>query len=72
MWRIVLEYRPGDLDTYKELKTYYSADEWDEKREIIFKQNDIRNIDTLYAYDGLYDRLLKLALEENGLYYIIQ
>ncbi|MBM7024067.1 hypothetical protein [Treponema sp. Marseille-Q4523] len=72
LWRIVLEYDPGDIDTYKELKTYYTVDEWEEKREIIFKQKDIHRIDHLYAYDGLYDRLLKLALEAQGIYYILE
>jgi len=72
LWRSMLEYDPGDIDTYKELKTYYTADEWEEKREIIFKQKDIYSIDHLYAYDGLYDRLLKLALEDRGIYYILE
>ena len=72
LWRIVLEYTPGDLETYKELKTYYTACEWGEKREIIFNRKDIRSIDVLYAYDGLYDRLLKLALETDDLYYIFK
>ena len=74
LWRSMLEYDPGDIDTYKELKTYYTADEWEEKREIIFifKQKDVRYIDHLYAYDGLYDRLLKLALEAQGIYYILE
>ncbi|EPF27055.1 hypothetical protein HMPREF1221_00637 [Treponema socranskii subsp. paredis ATCC 35535] len=72
LWRSMLEYDPGDIDTYKELKTYYTADEWEEKREIIFKQKDIYSIDHLYAYDGLYDRLLKLALEARGIYYILE
>ena len=72
LWRSMLEYDPGDIDTYKELKTYYTADEWEEKREIIFKQKDIYSIDHLYAYDGLYDRLLKLALEAQGIYYILE
>jgi len=72
LWRIVLEYAPGDLETYKELKTYYTAREWGEKREIIFNRKDIRSIDVLYAYDGLYYRLLKLALETDDLYYIFK
>lgn len=72
LWRIMLEYDLGDLDTYKELKTCYTASEWNEKREIIFNQKGIRGIDALYAYDGLYDRLLKLALETDGLYYIFK
>lgn len=72
LWRIVLEYDIGDLDTYKELKTYYTAREWEEKREIIFNRTDSRSIDVLYAYDGLYDRLLKFALDAQGLYYILK
>lgn len=72
LWHIVLEYNCGDLDTYKKLKTFYTADEWAEKREIIFNRKDIYGIDKLYLYDGLYDRLLKLALESQGLDYILK
>ncbi|MGP1577807.1 MAG: hypothetical protein ACTTH7_10095 [Treponema sp.] len=72
LWRIILEYAPGDFDSYKKLKTYYTTDEWEEKREVIFKQKDIHTLDVLYAYDGLYDRLLQLVLKTDGLYYIFK
>lgn len=69
LWLLMLEYEAGSLEIYRELKTLYSEEEWPEKREIIFKELSSRvDLDQLYKEDQLYDRLLKLVLNSNGLY----
>lgn len=69
LWLLILQYKAGDIDVYKELKMLYTEEEWPGKREEIFKKMSSRAaVDKLYEEDRLYDRLLKLVLESNGLY----
>ena len=70
LWHLILEYQRGDLEIYKELKALYSEDEWAKEREKIFAR--ARNLDELYNYEELYDRLLEMALQASGLYYILR
>ncbi|WP_027398956.1 SWIM zinc finger family protein [Anaerovorax odorimutans] len=69
LWSFVLEYRAGDLDAYKELESLYSKEEWEEKREVIFKNLPSHApMDKLYEMEKLYDRLLKIVLDSAGIY----
>jgi hypothetical protein len=69
LWLLMLQYKAGDVAVYKELKTLYTEEEWSVKREEIFnKMPRYTAVDRLYKEDQLYDRLLKLVLESNGLY----
>lgn len=70
LWDIMLEYNRGDLEIYKELKTLYSKEAWEKEREKIFACAG--NLDELYDYEGLYGRLLEMALQASGLYYIVR
>ena len=70
LWHLILEYQRGDLEVYKELKVLYSEDEWAKEREKIFAC--VRNLDELYNYEALYDRLLEMALQAPSLYYILR
>lgn len=68
LWLLMMQYKVGDVDIYKELKSLYSDIEWQEKRERIFKDSPpYTNVDKLYKEDKLYDRLLKSVIEFPGL-----
>lgn len=68
LWKLVLEDAPGKLHIYKELKKQYSPEEWEEKREEVFEKlpRYVRP-DELYKEEKLYDRLLELVMESQGL-----
>lgn len=69
LWLLVLYYRDGNLDLYRELKALYEPAEWEERRETIFeklKKHD--RIDQLYAEEKLYDRLFDVVRNTAGLY----
>lgn len=69
LWKLVLEYKAGDVDLYKELKKQYTKDEWIVKREEIFvKLPQYVHIERLYKEEKLYDRLLAFVLQSPGLY----
>ena len=69
LWSLVLKYKVGDINLYKELKSLYSTAEWEEKREKIFeKLPRYSNLDKLYEEEKLYDRLLNLVINSTGLY----
>lgn len=69
LWYLILGYRACDLKLFKELKSLYSKEMWEKKREDIFeKSSDRAGIDKLYAEEKLYDRLLKIVLCSAGLY----
>jgi hypothetical protein len=73
LWLLMLQYRKGDVAIYKELKTLYTDDEWSIKREKIFEKTPLYNgVDRLYKEDKLYDRLLKIVLETDGLNKLIE
>ena len=62
------------LQSEENFSDKYAAEIWAKHHLQVMKQlkKDIRGIDALYAYDGLYDRLLKLSLETDELYYIFK
>ena len=69
LWKLVLEHRAGDLKLYKELREQYTAEEWLEKREEVFKKLPAHaRIQRLYKEEKLYDRLLTCVLNSPGLY----
>lgn len=64
LWELVLENGSRNFDLYKELESNYTEEEWVEKREIVFSKLESRHgIDSLYKYEGLYDRLLEVVLD---------
>ncbi|WP_125142053.1 SWIM zinc finger family protein [Clostridium transplantifaecale] len=69
LWSLVLDYKAGDLEIYKELKALYTEEEWEEQREKVFSKLS-RNIcvEELYKEEKFYDRLLKNVLECPELY----
>lgn len=69
LWSLVLKYRAGDVDNFKELKSLYTEEEWKEQRETLFKKlPTYAKIDKLYEVEKLYDRLLKIVLDSAGLF----
>ncbi|HSH36621.1 SWIM zinc finger family protein, partial [Schnuerera sp.] len=73
LWSLVLNYNQGNIELYKELKSIYTDKEWLEKREIIFsKLSPYRGIDKLYELEGLYDRLVDMVINTQGLYMLIE
>ncbi|MGN0318616.1 MAG: hypothetical protein ACI4E1_11870, partial [Lachnospira sp.] len=59
----------GDLELYRELKKQYTAEEWLEKREEIFKKLPAyAHVERLYKEEKLYDRLLMYVSNSPGLY----
>lgn len=67
LWQLIIGH--GDLTVYDEIKAQYSAEEWLEKQGIIFDELEKKpysKIDTIYRSEGMYDRLLNLALRQNG------
>lgn len=73
LWLLMLQYKPGDVAVYKELKTLYTEAEWANEREKIFEKLLIyAGVDRLYKEDHLYDRLLKLVLDSSGLYKLME
>ncbi len=74
LWSLVLNYKAGDVELYKELKSFYTDKEWMEKREIVFSKLSppYRGIDKLYELEELYDRLINIIINSNGLYMLIE
>lgn len=69
LWALLLQYEKGDLEIYRELKALYTQEAWQEKREAVFQSLSPQNgLDRLYEEEGLYDRLLQIVLESDGLY----
>lgn len=66
---LVLDYKAGDVHLFKELKSLYGEKEWQEQRELIFRNlPPYAGIDKLYEIEKLYDRLLEIVLNTSGLY----
>ena len=73
LWALVLNYKAGDVELYKELKSIYTDKEWRKEREIVFsKLSPYREMDKLYELEGLYDRLIELVLKSHGLYMVME
>ncbi len=64
LWKLVLEYRAGNLELYKELKGQYSEKEWIIEREKILNKflANRTYIEMLYAEEKMYDKLLLCVL----------
>lgn len=68
LWTLMMEFRAGDLDMYKELKSLYTPLEWPIKREkIFFKYQSSFFLGEMYAEDKLYDRLIEYVTIQRGL-----
>lgn len=66
---LVLDYKAGDVQLFKELKSLYGEKEWQEQRELIFRNlPPYAGIDKLYETEKLYNRLLEIVLNASGLY----
>lgn len=73
LWSLVLNYKAGDVELYKELKSIYTDKEWMKEREIVFsKLSPYRGIDKLYELEGLHDRLIELVINSHGLYMLME
>jgi hypothetical protein len=58
----------GDLDDYRELKSFYEEKDWPVKRENILERlSQSRYVDRIYKEEGLYDRLLDFVMNAEGL-----
>lgn len=71
LWQLVL--RDGELTIYDEVKSLYSAEEWPEKQDIIFRTLEERpysGVDLLYRSERMYDKILNLAMKQNGMWMI--
>lgn len=68
LWKMLTEYHKGDLDVFIKFKKLCTADEWKEKRELIFNcmKETYSNIERFYIEEELFDRLLKLV--QNNFY----
>ncbi|MGM9947632.1 SWIM zinc finger family protein [Floccifex sp.] len=69
LWKLVLEYKQGDMEIYRELKEQYTTDQWLIKREeIIQKLSTTSYLDEIYAEEKMYDQLLECVLNSSGLH----
>lgn len=64
---------PGNPDDFRELKSLYSAQEWPQVREEIFRSLPKQaRVERLYYEEKLYDRLLTFVLAQKGLFSLVQ
>lgn len=64
---------PGNVEDFKELKALYDEAEWKDIREdILMILPDHCGIDKLYKEEKLYDRLLNIVINEEGLYKVFE
>ena len=69
LWAIVTDHFPGHLDCYREYRALFAPEDWPAERERLFAALPARaDIAALYAEEALYDRLLALALAQDGLF----
>lgn len=69
LWKFELEYNPGNLEIFRELKKQYHPEDWKLKREIIFEKiPKYGQVDVIYKEEKLYDRLLEYVIKQPGLY----
>jgi len=69
LWKLVTQDDPGNLDHFRELKSFYQEHEWKGVREEIFQAlSAYAHPDRLYLEEGMYDRLLEYVLQAKGLY----
>lgn len=65
---LLIEYIPGDLDTFIELKKLYSKQQWETVREQIFKKlENSDKLGRLYVEEKLYARLLSIIINSESL-----
>jgi hypothetical protein len=71
LWSLLSNYRQENIILFKELKSLFSKNKWEEKREIVFKNTrDCTNRCDFYVEEKLFDRLLKTVIEYKGLQYL--
>lgn len=69
LWKLVMKYNPGNLEFFKELKQQYPTKEWLVQREKIFQRlSKDRHLAILYHEEKLYDRLLSIVVETQGIF----
>ncbi len=68
LWDLELKYLPGDPDIYREMKSYYTPEEWLIRRETVYQElPKYADRAPLYYEEGLYDRLLTCCLSAPGI-----
>lgn len=68
LWDLELKYQPGSLDIYREMKAYYSQEDWVVMREKIYDElPKYVNRAALFCEEGLHDRLLNACLSAPGI-----
>ncbi len=73
LWELLLQQTPGDLDTFRELRDQYGADEWIAQREEIFRRLPAyAHIEQLYQEEKLHDKLLDFVLQSAGIQTLLQ
>ncbi len=66
--RIVVEYTPGNLEAYRELKGHFTPSEWEKKsRSIIARLPKLANIARIFREDERYDDLMAYVIKKDGL-----
>lgn len=71
LWKLELDYEPGNLEIFRELKMQYLPQEWEKKREEIFeKLPEYAHVEVLYKEEKQYERLLEYVMQSPGLYAI--
>lgn len=69
LWKLISDYDKGNLNIFRELKSLYSVDEWEVKRQIIFDNyKNYYGIEKLYLEEKMHEKLLKVVIESVGLY----
>lgn len=69
LWKLILDYDKGNLNIFRELKSLYTDDEWEIKRQIIFDNyKNYYGIEKLYLEEKMYEKLLKVVVDSSGLY----
>jgi hypothetical protein len=73
LWNIVLNYEPGNLEYYRDLKACYDKKEWENKRQIVFhKVKDISRLEKIYYDENLDELLCNSVLSTNGLSHLMK
>ena len=68
LWDLELKYQPGSLEVYREMKAYYSQEDWAVLRERIYDElPKYANRAALFREEALYDRLLRTCLSASGI-----
>lgn len=73
LWELVLDGYMVDLGLFEELKSNYPIEIWLDKRELIFnKLSSSRDVDKLFVFEQIYDRLILFVMNSEGLYKLFE